>query len=237
MSDAKPGYNGPPKEKVFDAIGRLLEQRFAQMRAMAKQAAIYAAFEAIGGDPKDLKDGVEYSRMSFEEMVAGAQRQVRNWGWRGIPIDADDGGQFSFAAALSEVVPSQEGSGVYPLGSAPSLGMAKIDGYQCGKRGSLALADNPWPATSEEAGLWAQGFGEGMEDRKPEKPSKVELGEDGQPVRKRGRGRPRKTAVDEMAERAASMPGNGRDEPSDDDRAGWRADRDFSDSDIPTAIN
>ena len=250
MSGVLDGSNGPTQAEYFRHLGVEIDYVFQRMRLVSKSGHNQRAWEARGGDREQIQLGRKLAKLTPDERRAkvASTNQVHNW--EGL-VKEEAEGQFSFAAALQPGTKAGGEDRAYPLGSAPSLGLAKIDGYQSGKRGALNLADNPWPDDAQECGVWAEAFGMGMEDRPPPKPSKTKAdaadpeGDDGEDTAdeapkpaKRGRGRPAKSATQEMAERAAAMPATKSQRkgqkalaaPAEDDKPGWQSGRDFSDT-------
>jgi hypothetical protein len=186
-STPKPGYNGPGKDAYLDRLGKHIHIRFNIMRWMSKAAHNLAAWESSGGDKRDILDGYLLTKLTGEERAAEAMRINRVWAWHGVAKEEKQG-QWSFVEAL-EPAKEQIGAGGHPLGSLPSVELAKHDGYQSGKQGHLNLSDNHWPSDTLEAGAWAEGFGMGMEDRPAPKPAKAKNGEaDDEPKAPRKRG-------------------------------------------------
>ena len=164
------GYNGPGKKERDKALGEYMECRFQQMRWASKTGNVLRRWEARGGEKDDIRYSYGLAMADPEQRAAEARRLHRVLQWDDL-IKAGDDGQWSFARVLEK--PRRKiGAGGHPLGSFPSTAMATIEGYKAGKDGSTSLADCPYPPDSSEAARWAEGFGQGMEDRPPPKPEK-----------------------------------------------------------------
>ena len=232
--------NGPSRDQYEDFQAEYTEIRFMQMRWASKAAKVRARYENMGGDPEDLKIGYELGKMDNDKArarVLGFNRVAR---WAGV-VTVDDLGQGSFAATFEEPpAPAETDLGQAAMGSRLSIARAHMDGWNSGAKGKGSLDDNPFKHApgSREFGEWAQGFGEGMEDRKPEKVKPVNPEPEGEPAAPaRGRRRAGKSRALEMAEQAQAMDGGGKrkrgqralpaPEVTENDKPGWQADRDF----------
>lgn len=190
MSDN--GYNGPGRRESDKALGEYMECRFQQMRWASKTGNVLRVWESRGGKKKDIQFGYDLAKATQEERAQKVGDQHRVLEWSDL-IRPGENGQWSFADML-ERPHKQPGAGGHQLGSFASTAMATIEGYKAGKDGSTALADCPYPPDSAEAGRWAEGFGQGLEDRPPPKPEKesgragaASNGADAAPRRRRGR--------------------------------------------------
>ena len=168
------GYNGPGKREFDKTLGEYMECRFQQMRWASKTGNVLRQWESKGGEKDDIRDGYDLAMVEPEQRVAETARLHRVLQWTDL-IVAEDDGQWSFAQVL-EKPKKKPGAGGHPLGSFASTAAATIEGYRAGKDGSTGLADCPYPPESSEAARWAEGFGQGMEDRPPPKPEKVRKG-------------------------------------------------------------
>lgn len=253
------GNNGPTKAQYFDYLGKEIEYEFQRMRWTAKSGHNQVRWEAIGGDRLELQVGRKMAKMDAPERAAYAGSIHNVLAWHG-EIKEETDGQFSFAEAMDKASEDEAAGRTYPLGSAPSLGLAKIDGYRSGKKGSLNLADNPWPDDTMECGVWSAAYGEGMEDRPPPKvrsgsANPDDEGEDeplpndpppvavAPAVKPRGRpkGSKNKSAVDQMADKAAAM-GSGKALTREvaaelDTKPGWDGQRDVTMPEPPARLN
>lgn len=234
MSDS----NGPNKTVFLDALGEYTEVRFQQMRWASKAAACLAKFERKGGDRADVQDGFALGKMTMEDRVADVKRRNRVAGFMGVTT-WEETGQGTFTATFDMPAAEEQGAGGAPLGSRLSVARAAIDSYNTAKAGG-SLADNPWGADTEEFGVWAENFGDGLADRPPPKERKTrdEDGEDvpegDAPAKKRGR---RKASSEVIAERiqeldeaeAATKQRRGqRALPApESEKPGWQGERDF----------
>lgn len=186
------GYNGPGKREFDKALGEYMECRFQQMRWASKTGNVLRVWESRGGVRADIRTGYDLAKAEPEERAAETVRLHRVLEWSDLIRPGEDG-QWSFADML-EKPHKQPGAGGHPLGSFASTAMATIEGYKAGKDGSTSLADCHYPPDSAEAGRWAEGFGQGLEDRPPPKPEKesgrtgaASNGADAAPRRRRGR--------------------------------------------------
>lgn len=169
------GYNGPDKEKFFDALGRYEEERFEIMRHMSMAGKILGAWEKDGGDKDDLRDAYVLRKLTPEDQQAELRRQFRVAAWLGV-VDPDRLGQRSFIS-LFDVKEEMVGIGGAPMGSRSSIIRAKGAGFKDGKtRSGPSLQEGmeafEWPADCDEALSYAEGFGLGLELRPPPKARK-----------------------------------------------------------------
>lgn len=185
-------YNGPDKPQFNDGLAEYTEVRFQQMRWAAKASAFKARWERKGGAFEDIQYGFAQGKLTREERVAKISARARVDGWMGT-VTVQDDGQTSFAVTFDQTAPDELGAGGAPLGSRLSLARAQAEGYNTGRHGG-SLADCEFPAESEEAHIWAEGYGDGMRDRVEKEPK---------PPKANGEA---KSATQVMAERAASMP-------------------------------
>lgn len=185
-------YNGPDKAQFNDVLGEYTEIRFHIMKWTSKASKLKNYWERKGGEFEDVQHGFKMGRLTPDEQRVKITARSRVEGWLGIATVTEEDGQISFTAAFDQK-PDELGAGGAPLGSRLSLARAATDGYNTGKGGG-SLADCPFHAESEEAHAWAEAYGDGMQDR-------VERA----PREKKANGEA-KSATEEMAELAASMP-------------------------------
>lgn len=159
-----PASNGPTQADYDDALGEFTEIRTAMQRLASKASKVMNRYEAKGGDPDDIRFGHKLGKLSKSEAAAKLAGMVRIGVWSGIQIAYEADGQASFSTTFD--APAAGTAGMTVLGSRVSMARAYSDGWNTGKAGG-ALADNNYSAFpgSEEFGKWADGFGDGMEDR------------------------------------------------------------------------
>lgn len=221
------GYNGPGKEQYWEALGLYEEERFLVMRHMSKAGKIIARWEKDGGSGDDLRDGYSLRKLSKEDQQTELRRQFRVASFLDI-VDPDRLGQRSFIS-LFDVPETMVGIGGAPMGSRSSIIRAKGAGFKDGKtRSGPSLQEGmeafEWPADSDEAMSYSEGFGLGLELRPPPKAKKTdgddddqgdESGEDEQPKSALGVMVGALQAMDAKAaaEKAASEPKRGPGRP------------------------
>ena len=224
------GSNGPSKEDYDQTLGRYINAMYEMMRAKGKCGQILDGWERRGGRKQRIQIGYKIVNMDDEKRRDFVADNLYVFGINAL-LTEETTGQLSFAAAMEAPKPKRPGAGGHPLGSASSIGIAKFDGYESGKRGSLALADNPWmgvDGAEGERNSWDEGFGQGVEDRPLPKVAKAasqpdgeadatageaqESGGDSAPVQEAPAPRKRagKSRALEMAEQARAMDDGGR---------------------------
>jgi hypothetical protein len=231
-------YQGPSKADYFDALASYEEARFNMQRAASLAGKALDAWEKRGGIKDDIRDGYKLRQMQPDEQRAELRRQFRVAGWHGI-VDEDVAGQRNFLKVFdAPPVEPAMGIGGAPIGSQLSRVRALASGFNDGKqRKGPSLQDGielyGFPADSDEALAYAEGWGDGFKLRPAEKVKKIdpedldepeaslrdqvaaeldrqEAEKQGEPA-KRGRGRPRKDAaagdnVVPMARPTAALP-------------------------------
>lgn len=190
MSD---GYNGPGQESFESALGRHIDIRFNIMRWTSRAAHNLAAWEREGGVKDDILEGYDLARLDPEQRVSKVAQRNRVASWMGV-ASVDGKGQWSFAETFDKT-DDPKGAGGHRLGSMPSLGIAKTDGYRSGKGGILKPEDNPFAAHTKESEGWLIGYDLGVEDR-PTKKAKANGHDTAEPPPKKKRGRKPKAPLD-----------------------------------------
>lgn len=152
-----------------------------QMARIKQRIAVrFARFQAIGGEPKDIKFAYKLDNMDdAPAYLRGIIKTARIL--RIIPSETEESGQVSFLPAFDP--PSAEAD------AKVAMSRVRTDGYNAGRAGSKV--DNcPFNAGTEEFVVWRDSWEDGASDLAKAKAAKGKANVEAASTERRPRGRP-----------------------------------------------